>query len=295
MTQKKYFEGLLVVAGIFLIFFVITYISFPLISELFHLDDSSRSGMLTLAVIQSLLLFIAPSFVAARIISIRPLDFLKLNKAPGWLALLGVIFAYLIALPFLNQIIYWNENISFPESISHWGAILKDMEEAANSASETMLATSSWGGLAVNLAIIALLTAFGEELFFRGTLQNAGAARGANHTAIWVVAILFSTMHFQIFGFVPRMLLGAWFGYLLYWTRSIYVPVFAHFLNNGVVVVCSWLSAGSDEFDFDYLGVVEYGFPMPAFISAVAFVIFIVYFRKFFFDAFNKKKKRIYA
>lgn len=279
----KTFNRILIVLGVFLLCFLITVYSIPAIVSSFGLDQSQREVMLGLSVFQALVLFILPSFVAARIVSTRPAAFLSLNRAPGWLPICGVFFAYLISLPFLNQIIYWNSIITFPDSLSDLGKALTEMEQSAAAASQSMMATSTLGGLFVNLAIIALLTAFAEEVFFRGALQRAFASGGRPYVAIWVVAVLFSAMHFQFFGFIPRLLLGAWFGYLVFWTRSLYVPVFAHFLNNGVVVLCSWLVGRGVDFDFDMLGVTVDGFPFPAAVSAVAFIIFIGFFRQFFF------------
>lgn len=292
MAERRYYEKLLIVAGMFFIFLVITLISLPLVMRLFGIDTSAREGWLLMSVYQAVVLFILPSFVAARLISPRPLRYLQLNRVPSGLAILGVIFGYLIALPALNQIIFWNQNISFPDSLAVWGETLREMEDRATTATSTMLQTASWGGLIVNLAVIGLVTAFAEEIFFRGTLQHTAASKGLNHTAIWVVAFLFSAFHFQFFGFVPRLILGAWFGYLLFWTRSLYVPVFAHFLNNGVVVVCSWFAARGSTIDFEKFGVVEYGFPMPAFVSALATVVFLIFFKRFFF---NSKGKHSYS
>lgn len=288
MASRKYYERLLVVAGIFLIFFVISMLSLPLLLQVLKIDPSSRQGLLLIAVYQAVVMFICSSLLSARLNSSTPSSYLCLNQPPSVLGLLGVVFAYLIALPFLNQIIYWNSNIYFPESLEYWEQIFREMEDSAVAASEKMLDVASVSGLIVNLLVIALLTAFGEELFFRGTLQTTASSSGAYHTSIWVVALLFSAMHFQVYGFVPRLLLGAWFGYLLYWTGSIYVPIFAHFLNNGVVVLCTWFTYRGFDFNIDNFGVVETGFPMPAFISALAFVIFIVFFRNFFFSRIPK-------
>lgn len=248
----------------------------------------SREGMISVAILQNVILFIIPSILIARIISRRPLSYLHLDKPLRWLPVAGVIFAYLIALPCINQIIYWNDNIVFPEFLESWGELLRENENVANEASAIMLATDTLPGLFVNLAVIGLLTAFGEEIFFRGSVQTAAASNGLPHTAIWCVALLFSAMHMQFFGFIPRLLLGAWFGYLLYWTRSIYVPVLAHFINNGVIVVFAWLAQRGLDFPIDNLGVREYGFPLPAFVSAIAFIVFIYYFKGFFFLRSNK-------
>jgi membrane protease YdiL (CAAX protease family) len=106
-----------------------------------------------------------------------------------------------------------------------------------------MLAGTSWKDLVASLFIVALVAGTGEEFFFRGLLQRilitgwtkqpengslASCPKGVIHAVIWIVAFLFSAIHLQFFGFFPRLLLGAWFGYLLWWTGSIWVPVAAH-------------------------------------------------------------------
>lgn len=291
MASQKYYERLLLVAVIFFVFFVITFLGMPLVLRGLHLSHDTRNGLLIMSVLQAIFMFIAPSFVSARLISKTPVVYLQLKKAPGWLPVLGVIFAYLIALPVLNQIIYWNENVEFPAQFTNLWQTFKELEDAANKSTFTMLNISSLGALIVNLAVVALLTAFAEEIFFRGTLQHTATASGAPHIAIWIVAFLFSAMHFQIFGFIPRLLMGAWFGYLLYWTRSLYVPILAHFINNAVVVICKWLNFNGIDYDFEKFGVVESGFPYPAAVSALSLFIFLFCFRNYFFkhSTYNKE------
>ena len=100
----------------------------------------------------------------------------------------------------------------------------------------------STGGLLFNLFMIALLPAIGEELLFRGVIQRifTGWTR-SNHWGIWISAILFSALHMQFYGFIPRMLLGVLFGYLLVWSGSMWLPITAHFFNYGIVVIGIWL------------------------------------------------------
>ena len=89
-----------------------------------------------------------------------------------------------------------------------------------------------------NLIVIAVAAGITEEFLFRGALQRIIEKWTYNHhIIIWSAAIIFSTFHMQFFGFLPRMLLGAYFGYLLYWTRNIWIPVFAHFVNNAIAVI----------------------------------------------------------
>jgi membrane protease YdiL (CAAX protease family) len=109
-----------------------------------------------------------------------------------------------------------------------------------------------------NLLIMAVIPAIGEELLFRGVIQQQLHFRLKNpHMAIWITAMLFSAIHMQFYGFIPRMLLGAFFGYLMVWTQSLWVPVLAHFLNNaGAVSMQYFLGAELTEEKIDTFGTV---------------------------------------
>ena len=85
----------------------------------------------------------------------------------------------------------------------------------------------------------------GAEMFFRQLEE--GMSRMNKHLAIWLVAFIFSAFHFQLFGFVPRMLLGAFLGYLLWWSGSLWLPVIVHIFNNTVVVIAAYCSANSTD------------------------------------------------
>lgn len=282
MKNVKFFDRLLVIAVIFLVMFLLAAMLSPWVATWF--PDNERYRLLALGVLQSLVGFILPAFIGVKLAFGNPVKFLTLNVAPTSMNILGVVVAYLISLPLLNQLIYWNENLVFPDFLEEMGIMFRDFEDQAAKVTDTMLDAHSLGAMIVGVLIIGVLTGFSEELFFRGALQQAGSSRGAFHTSIWVTALIFSAIHFQVFGFVPRLLLGAWFGYLLYWTGSIYVPVIAHALNNSVVVICAYFISKESGFQPEMIGVATSGFPLAAFISAVAMMLFIVYLKDTFFS-----------
>lgn len=282
MRNSRFFDRLLIIGVVFLVMFVVAAMLSSFVDTIFQGNDRSR--YLALAVVQSVVAFILPSLISARLAFGNVSKFLTLNVPPSGMSVLGVVIAYLISLPLLNQLIYWNENIVFPDFLEKLGIMFRELEDKAAEVTNVMLDTTTIGGLIVGILIIGVLTGFSEELFFRGTLQRAGASRGAHHTSIWVTALIFSAFHFQAFGFIPRLLLGAWFGYLLYWTGSIYVAVIAHALNNSMVVIFTYFFKENDVFKADMVGVTETGFPLPAFISSVAFVIFLFYLKNTFFQ-----------
>ncbi|MDZ7777205.1 MAG: CPBP family intramembrane glutamic endopeptidase [Bacteroidales bacterium] len=115
---------------------------------------------------------------------------------------------------------------------------------------------TSYGALAANLLLIAVIPAIGEELFFRGVLQKVFTDWFSNaHAGIIITSVLFSALHMQFFGFLPRFVLGVLFGYYFYWSRSLWLPIFAHFINNGAAVVVAFLAArGSVDVDYEEFG-----------------------------------------
>lgn len=132
-------------------------------------------------------------------------------------------------------VIRWNENIVLPFGIDEWA---RPMEEKL--AEVTLFLTQYESVLQMILAffVVAVLPGIGEEIIFRGMIQNDLYRATRNpHTAIWISAFIFSAIHFQFYGFFPRMLLGALFGYLYFWSGNLWMPVLAHFANNGFTLV----------------------------------------------------------
>jgi membrane protease YdiL (CAAX protease family) len=145
-------------------------------------------------------------------------------------------------LPFLHWSALINEMMHLPEwlnSVENW---MKSSEQNAKEITDAFLSDTSASGLIINLIMIALLPALGEEFLFRGVLQKLLHQWFKNvHWAVIVSAVIFSAMHFQFYGFLPRTILGVLFGYLFVITKSLWIPITAHFINNGAAVVAAYL------------------------------------------------------
>ena len=192
---------------------------------------------------QDILLFLLPAFIVARIKSPQPLEWLHLKTGCKWQTLLLAVALMLVAQPSINLIAWANEQLTLPSSLAPWEEWMKQMEEANAATVAQLLGESGIGALLANLAVVALMAALSEEVLFRGMIQGLFTSRTV-HTGIWVTAILFSLMHLQFYGFVPRMLMGALFGYILVWTGSLWVPITMHFVNNALAVLLTdvvWL------------------------------------------------------
>jgi uncharacterized protein len=150
---------------------------------------------------------------------------------------LGITFMVAI-----SPLVEWNVNFEFPESLKGFETLVRDAEDKAAKLTEMMTNFGSIGELLIGLIVIAVLPAIGEEFVFRGLFQNEFYRATKNvHVAIWVSAIIFSAIHMQFYGFIPRMLLGALFGYLYYWSGNLVIPMFAHFFNNAFGVIMIYL------------------------------------------------------
>ena len=213
--------------------------------------------------IQTAALFLLPPFLMAFLWAKQPLEWLKLKSETRGYGL-WAIFLMLMALPAINLVGYFNQQMSLPaflEPLEQW---MKTSEESAARLTEQFLNVSTYGGLIINILLMALLPAVAEELTFRGVLQNLFEVKDETlkkkgnrvHIAIWCSAILFSAIHMQFYGFLPRMLMGALFGYALVWTGSLWIPILMHFTNNAMAVILYFLAirSGWDMDKVDTIG-----------------------------------------
>ena len=195
-----------------------------------------------------------------------------------------VVLAITITFMAVNSaVIHWNASFHFPDFLNGFESWARDYEDRAEQLTKFMTQFSSTGEFILAFVVIAILPAIGEEFVFRGMLQpQLFRATNNIHVAIWTSAILFSAFHLQFFGFAPRMLLGALFGYLYYWSGSLWMPMFAHFVNNGFSVIMLYLNQkGIVNLDVESTEVVA---PWPAIVAFTLICGVLLYYFKNFFD-----------
>lgn len=195
-----------------------------------------------LTMVQDILLFIFPPVATAVIVTRQPAELLTIDRGFSLYTLLKVVLLYIAMVPLMNLLVEWNSSLNLPESFAGIESWMRQTEAAATAQTDLMLAGSSVGVLIINLLIVAVLAGVSEELFFRAGLQRLLTTGGVNiHLSVWLTAAIFSAFHVQFFGFFPRLLLGALFGYLLTLSGSVWLSASAHVLNNAIVVVTIWL------------------------------------------------------
>jgi membrane protease YdiL (CAAX protease family) len=218
--------------------------------------SQSTESLKWLQFMQTTATFLLPPILCAWLWDERhkPFRWLRMDVPVQWQSILLAVVIMVCAVPGINLLADLNSRVELPKSLEFIEQILKSQEEAAAALTERFLQADNIGGLLLNIGLMALLPAFSEELSFRGTLQqiiykdqNGKEQSTKVHLAIWITAFIFSAIHMQFYGFVPRMLLGAMFGYVFVWSGSLWVPITMHFVNNGLAVLVYYLMGESEN------------------------------------------------
>lgn len=233
-----------------------------------------------LMVVQFLGFFIIPSLILGWLYHGNFIEYLHLNRTTWSSTFLYTALAVLMLIPLINFVGEINSHMQFPGFLSGVEDWMRTKEDEAKIITERLLKVEGIAGLMFNVFMIAMMPALGEELLFRGVIQRIFTNMTKNyHWGIWIAAFLFSTIHFQFYGFIPRFLLGAMFGYLLVWTGTIWAPILAHFVNNTMAVVGYYLiDKQVISKDIEQWGTGTEQFPLLLFsLTSVGLLLFLIY------------------
>ena len=196
--------------------------------------------------IQGIGLFMIPPLILGKLFTGKSFEYLRLTKIPTGYQFLLVLVIAIFSIPVINLLAELNAMIKFPASMSGIQNYIDRTSKTYQTISESFLRVSSIKGLLVNLLIVAVVPAIGEEFLFRGVLQRIFTNWFRNaHWGIFISAFVFSAIHMEFYGFFPRLLLGMMFGYFLYWSGSIWLSILGHFINNAVAVIIFYLITNS--------------------------------------------------
>lgn len=210
--------------------------------QLIDMTDPANIPVLKfLQITQSLSLFVIPPVIFGWFVARNPLRYLKIDKNPDSKLVTVVLVLAVLILPVLNLLSVVNLEMQLPGFLSRIEDWMKRTEDQAGDLTEAFLTVDTFAGYLVNVLMVVLIPAFGEEFFFRGVLQRVFHKWFRNpHVAIVFVAVIFSAFHMQFYGFMPRFVLGVLFGYLFYWSGNIWYPVLAHLINNFMPVTLTY-------------------------------------------------------
>lgn len=234
------------------------------------LRDPTTPRLRISTIIQDLMMFIVPAIATAVIVTRRPAQLLLIDSRPTSMGVVLTVLAIVVMIPFMNQVVAWNESLHLPESMAGIEEWMRTAEENAGAMTQKLIGTDSVGSIIISVLIIGLLAGFSEEIFFRGALQRLLSTAGMNiHVAVWLAAFIFSAVHMQFYGFVPRMLLGAMFGYLAAWSGCLWLAVIAHVTNNTLVIIAQAVTASGG---FDVNQVAADHTPLSAAMAAASLI-----------------------
>jgi membrane protease YdiL (CAAX protease family) len=189
---------------------------------------------------QHVAFFIFPGGMLLYIMGIKGKSGIE-RRLPDLNSIFMVVLLALFVIPVISYTGVLNSEMHLPEWLSWVEEWMKQQEENASQVTGLLVEADSFTMMIINLFVLAVLPAVGEEMIFRGVIQTILCRYFRNgNVAVWLTAFLFSAVHFQFYGFIPRFILGLIFGYLFYWSRTLWLPVIAHFVNNTVSVVGAW-------------------------------------------------------
>lgn len=283
------FSAFVMVASLLVFMILAMIVAIPFFGLDILMSGMSVSGMDTpeglaflkyFQVVQSIGLFVVPPIVLAWFYHGNISEYLLLNKTTTLPAYVYAVLAVLMLIPLINFMGEINSQMKFPESLSGIEDWMRTMEDAAEVMVKKFMKVETISGLLFNVFMIAVLPAIGEELMFRGVIQRIFTNWSKNyHWGIWITAFLFSAMHMQFYGFLPRMALGAMFGYLLVWSGTMWVPILAHFANNTMGVVGYYLiDKGTISKDVEEWGTGTEQFPLVLLsLITTGLLLFLIY------------------
>lgn len=241
-----------------------------------HIDPQMIGAMKLLQLFSAFGLFIIAPLAYGLFAGKNPFKVLDLNHSGKGINYLLVFVFMVVFTPFLSWLVEVNGAMSLPDFMAGIEEWMRSSEEQAARLTEAFLTFDGLGSLIYVLIIVAVVPAFGEEFVFRGIVQKSFIQWTRNiHLGIWITAFIFSAIHMQFFGFFPRMLLGVIFGYLFVWSKSLWLPILGHFINNGSVVLISYFAPEQlDNADISFMENEQYALLLS--LSSLVLGVFVL-------------------
>lgn len=251
-------------------------------------QDMSSNSLYLLLGLGTIFTFLLPALTLQ---GVEPhFDYFPKQKYGDGLTYLLVFLFLLVFSPLMQLVGEWNSSLSLPEALRGVEEWMRSQEDSMAELTERMVMVDSIPLLLMNIVVMAVFPAVAEEFFFRGNLMHIIQRMVRNHhVSIWITALIFSAIHFQFYGFFPRMLLGAFFGYMLVWTQNIWVAVVAHFINNAFVTIAAFYYAGQGKSFADLQAYESYS--IFVYIGALVLSVAVAYG----FYRYTEYKKKVYG
>lgn len=239
-AHSKWTTKAILLMGIPVFFMLFSSVAWVVICHLqgWNMEQLTSNQMLWSQAFQSAVTFVLGAWLYVYLISPTPARYLGIDTLQsGWLYVVATLAMFAIS-PLVSVTALWNDAIELPASLQAIEQWMRNMEEIANDATLLLLQGEGAYSTIMALVVMAFIPAVGEEFLFRGCLQKGLQNKiGSVHLAVGIAAFVFSFIHFQFYGFIPRFILGIALGYFYVYGKSLWIPIWAHFLNNATAVL----------------------------------------------------------
>ncbi len=266
--------------GALLLSFKYNIISPDLIPEYLQENQDTTFVIKLVQIFVHVMTFAIPALLFGLIVSFDPLKYLGLKRSPNILLIIFIPFITVLSVPGIEFLYKLNQSITFPESLYAVEIWLSDQAAGMEALMKAFLKMENVGDFIVNMVMLAIIPAIGEELLFRGAMQSL-LIRWTKKplVGILIASFLFSAMHLDFYGFFSRMALGILFGYLFYWSGNLWLPIIGHFIHNGIQVVLLYLKQMS-VINFDVENMAPINWQITLFFTLLLTFFLILFYRK---------------
>ena len=215
-----------------------------------NLDAIPVNSLRLMTMAGQILFILLPALLFAKWIYSDVGKIIRIRK-PDIVALLLFIVGIIIITLLLQSFLYiqnyyieiWAKNIPFVNSVKSFFDMVNDMVEKTYG---DLITAHNIFELLLVITVVAVVPALAEESMFRGFIQRSFELKMKKYWAVIITALFFSLYHFNPYGFVPLFILGGFFGFAAYKTKSLVIPMILHFLNNFSAVLLYHIM-GDDE------------------------------------------------
>lgn len=225
--------------------------------------NANSTAMLVLQFFSSLMMFGVSALICAYMFDRDYRLYFNFN-IPSRLGIWAMVLPF-ASIPLISVLQQWNDGLHFAGE-----EIFRQIQASAEASTEALIITDSFAGLLFRLFVIAVTPAVVEEMFFRGVIQTT-CIKLCRNTLVGIVisSAFFSFIHFELFSFLPRFVMSIVVGYLFVWSKTLWVPMIYHFLNNAAACVAYYIyGANSSSATED----------MPVILVILSIVIILAFF-----------------
>lgn len=255
----------------------------------FDLDKAPIDGLRLMTMAGQILFILLPALIFSKLIYEDVGKIIRL-RIPDWTEIILFVVGIGILTPLLQSYLYIQNYYievwaTHSESINTLKSFFDSLNELVDKTYGNLLRASGIPELLFVVLVVAVVPAISEEVMFRGFIQRSFELKIKPFIAALLTAVFFSLYHFNPYGLIPLAVLGFYFGFAAYTSKTLLIPILLHFLNNFTAVMLYFI-IGSEELiksDVSAKSGEDLGFYTLVTIAlTVVFILLIVMIKKYY-------------